>query len=114
MLRIEGERQAAAMRRGFLISLTALVGVIVVMIPAWNTFRMDFVRSGFGQYLTLLFWDSKTVLVNWQDFGLSLLESLPVISTTALLAMVFVLLFTLRLVLKYGKAFFNFSSSYNH
>lgn len=53
-------------------------GVIVVGQSFW--------QSGFYQYLRLL-WTDQSVLIAWRELGLSLLESLPVVSLVAVLAL---------------------------
>ena len=53
------------------------LGGISLFIFALRLFSTSSVTSGFIGYLSLLFSDSTTVLSNWSEFILSILESAP-------------------------------------
>lgn len=102
MFRIGMERRFISMRRKFWLSLACFVIVIFIGIPVSQAFSLDIAHSGFSDYASLIISDSSTVLGSWQDFGLSLLESLPVLSTAALLTIVLSMLIAIRSVIIYG------------
>jgi hypothetical protein len=72
-------------------------------VPTWQSFQANVQQSGFGQYLWLAYTDFQLVLAYWQDFGLSLLESMPTISLVELLSIVFVMVLSLKTLAKYGR-----------
>ncbi|PIT94033.1 hypothetical protein COU00_01050 [Candidatus Falkowbacteria bacterium CG10_big_fil_rev_8_21_14_0_10_43_11] len=102
ILRIAVEQKLLILRRRFagvaLLLLLSLAGTV----PAWQAFWSDITSSGFSQYLALLFYNLKIVAVNWQDFLLSLLETLPIISAAALLLAIMATLVALKFAVKYG------------
>lgn len=106
IVRIEAEKQIVAYRRRFTLSAILFVGAIFSLIPAWGTFRADLVSSGFGQYLQLLFSDFGTIMANWQDFGLTLLESIPIIGIAELLLSLFSVMVLLKFLLQYSTGIF--------
>ncbi|MDO8581807.1 MAG: hypothetical protein Q7S16_02940, partial [bacterium] len=95
--RIDAERMFAVKRRfaifsaGFFVSFFALL-------PVFNMMRADMVQSGFAEFFSLLFSDIGMVAVYWQNFSITLLESLPAASIAAFLATVFVFLGSLRFI----------------
>ena len=103
--RINLERATMIMRRRFVYASIVFLSATVITIPAWLAFWSDFTQSGFAQYVSLMFYDFKIVLAHWQDFGLSLLETFPIVSTTVLLSLIFAILVSLSLSLKYIKGF---------
>lgn len=113
LTRIEAEkkRRAARARLGFVMGI--FFASIISVIPVWNAFWVSIASSGFGQYLTLIFSDSKVVANNWQDFGLSLLESLPVMNVAGFLAVLLVLLLTMKFMFIYSKTVFTKLSRIN-
>jgi len=102
MRRIELEKKAQILRRYFIFTSVSFVAALILIFPAWRAFRSNIAQTGFNQYISLLFLDSKTVLANWQDYSLTLLESLPIINAILLLAAIFAILFTLKLIAKFG------------
>jgi hypothetical protein len=105
MSRIEREKNSQALRGRFILSLISLLPFLFIALPAWRSFQINIIQSGFGEYLALLFYDFKIVLANWQDFGLSLLESLPVVNMAAALTVLLGLSLTLKFVIRSGREF---------
>jgi hypothetical protein len=89
-------KQVRLVRQKLVWHTLLLVGCIVALIPGWRYFITDFSQSGMQQYLSLLFSDASLVLRYWQDFILSLAESLPIISGVVILAIIFILLDSLK------------------
>jgi hypothetical protein len=108
MLRIDKQKRCMVIRRFSLISGFLLL-ILVALVPVWRSFQFDISQSGFDQYISLLFYDFNFIITEWQNFSLSLLESLPIISTIELLSVVFVLLLVIKSEFKYGKILFNHS-----
>jgi hypothetical protein len=106
LARISAERQLRAMRRSFTMALAILAGTTASLVPIWLWFWAGVTRSGFDQFVRLAVMDYRIFLANWQDFGLSLLESLPIFSTVALLATVLVMLLAVKYAVKNNKAVF--------
>jgi hypothetical protein len=109
MRRIEYEKQAQIARRRFALALSFAPVIIIVAIPVWQSFTADMVRTGFWQYFSLAFSDFRIVMSDWKDFGLGLLESLPILSTVAFLSVVLGGLLVAKYALKYRKHSFSVS-----
>lgn len=107
MLRLDKERKLQALRQRLILVAASFLPLLAIAVPVWRSFQLDIIQSGFGEYMSLILYDFKIVLANWQDFGLILLESLPVISTVAMLTLLLGWLLALKFAVKYGKAFFN-------
>lgn len=90
--------QRRARRRRFVAGVIAAWVSALAAIPAFGYAIGEFSRSGFGQYVSLLFSDRASVLAAWQDFALLLAESVPWASLTVALASVFTLVGSLRLI----------------
>lgn len=71
-----------------ILSLTSLVALSVYFVGLLS-------QSGFIGYLSLIFSDSQSLTTLWQTLGLSLIESLPVISLVALLTVTIVFVLSL-------------------
>ena len=76
------------------IGLGAAAGVFVGI----RSVISEFMASGFGQYLALLFSDTRVVLSNWQEYGLSLAEAIPATAVATVFAAAFALLLSVRFV----------------
>lgn len=101
MARLDRERSLSALRRRLVAANIFLAACIAGAIPLFWAAVLDFSRSGFMQYLNLLLSDFKAVSVYWQDFALSLVESLPVISLAAALGMLALMGLILRIIFHY-------------
>jgi hypothetical protein len=112
MLRIDRQKRLMAIRRFSLVSAFLLI-ILAAIIPIWQSFQFNMTQSGFDQYVSLLFYDFNLIIAEWQNFGLSLLESLPIISTVELLAVAFALLLVIKSEFKYGKIIFNHQHNFN-
>ena len=95
MLRIRKEERSFAMRRA-IIFFIGVIGSLAAFIPAFSAMQADMARSGIVQFISLVFSDSGTVIAVWNDFAFSILEALPMMSIAVFLAVVFVLLGSLR------------------
>lgn len=77
-------RRLDTYRAGLVLSSAATAWV------AW-AFGGAFLNSEFLRMLSLVFSDLQTVAQNWNDFSLSLLETLPAVTLAALLVPLFIL-----------------------
>lgn len=79
--RIMQKIQTTAKRGRYIRQGLAVCGFCLSFMPLFASFaylRQDLLSSGFVQYFSLIFTDAGIVLSNWQDYMLSLAESLPV------------------------------------
>lgn len=73
----------------FSVSLISFIDFIIYTIHAFQ-------QSGFSTYLSLIFSDSKIVLNNFGGFILSLVDSLPFFAITITLAMILIILVSVK------------------
>ena len=78
MLSIAQEKRAMAMNRRVAVFSLALILSFGGLIPALKGVYSGFVNSGFTQIFSLIFSDTAIVMSLWQNFALSLLETLPI------------------------------------
>ena len=105
LARIDNGKRQAARLRVLLLSVSSLVSVFA-LITALIYLTGDFNQSGFNQYFSLLFTDSGAAITYWREISMSLLESLPIMSTAAVFATIFVLLISLKLLAQNAKEAF--------
>jgi hypothetical protein len=101
-IKIQKRKKTLIIRKLFYFGSAALFS-IAVLAYSWSWTQAEFTSSGAGALLSLLFTDSKTVLVYWQDYSMYLLETFPVYPIIASLASIMLMLVTI----KYIKAIFN-------
>ncbi len=75
--------------------IASLVSVVLFVSSTVHTVG-QFGSSGFSSYFSLIFSDAKTIMTLWKDFGLLLVESIPVLSIALFLATLSFGLFTFR------------------
>lgn len=99
MLQIRAKKKKGAtyMRIFLFGSMTLIASITFVLVS--REFYSEFSQSGFLQFISLLFSDAKVVATYWQDFLMSLAESLPVFATVGILGSVFLFLFSMRQLL---------------
>ena len=103
--RIGEERKAARIKWRLVLFSAVTVCSAVAFVPLFQMLRTGFIESGFLQFFSLLFSDFEIVAAYWQNFSLSLLETLPVFSLMVFLAVVLVFLESLKLLIKNLKIF---------
>ncbi len=100
------EKQRRSLRFRVILSGSLALIALIAFIPAWREFQTEISQSGFWQFVSLLFSDSHFVVAYWNDLLFSLLESLPIVSTMAVLGVFFIFLSSLSsLVKNIGGAF---------
>ncbi len=97
--RLKAEQRKASRIKLGIFSVLALASLAAIF-PAVNYLVSEFGKSGSSQYLSLIFSDWSTLASYWQDFALSLAESLPVLGIIAVLSSVFMLLNSIRIAIK--------------
>jgi hypothetical protein len=73
---------------------------LVLLIPAANTLALDFSKSGFYEYFSLIFSGGSGAIAYWRELGFSILESLPAMSIIFVLSLVFFLFLSIRQIFK--------------
>lgn len=106
LFRLEAEARLRAFRRRFVLAAVVFSVILGAAVLVLRSFWLDLSGSGFVQYSSLFFYDFKSVASNWQDYSLSLLESLPVFKASLSLGVMLGLLFWAKYVVDYGKGFF--------
>lgn len=106
MSRIRKEQRTSIRRRIIIFSI-GLLGSLAAFIPVFQSARNAFAEFGFIQFFSLLFSDSEIIITYWRSFVLTLLESLPVMSIVALLAIILIFLESLKLLVKNITIFLN-------
>ena len=91
MLRIGAEKKAMAIKRKIAVFSVILAVSFIGLIPATMVAYSGFTTSGFTQLFSLMFSDTAIVMSLWQNFALSLLETLPIngILLAGVLAIIF-------------------------
>jgi hypothetical protein len=103
MSAIAEERARLKAVRNLIISSLCGVGALVSSVFVWNGLVRELITSGFGQYAALIFVDFKAVLANWQDYGMSLLESFPAVNAAELIGEVIIVMILIKLAIAYAK-----------
>jgi len=96
---IHKEERFLVLRRAA-VFFAILSGSAAAFVPVIKMLLFDANQSGFLRFFSLIFSDFSTVATYWQSFSLALLQTLPVISTVALLAVLLVFLQSLKLLSK--------------
>jgi len=73
---------------------------LVGLVPTINTLAVEFSKSGFYEYLSLLFSNNGELASYWKELTFSLAESLPVTEIIYTLLLVFVLFLSIKFVTK--------------
>ncbi|MEK7649824.1 MAG: hypothetical protein AAB367_02615 [Patescibacteria group bacterium] len=58
----------------------------------------EIARTGFSEFLYLMYSDSAFVITNWQEMIFTILESLPIVGMVAILTLALTLLASLRMI----------------
>ena len=74
---------------------------VVALVPVISNLVTALKASNFGTYVSLLFSDGGMFLAFWKEIGASLIESLPVIAVAGTLALLGVLLWSIRSMVRF-------------
>jgi hypothetical protein len=94
--RAERRRAAERLILFFPLSIGSLIALYFTFRSTWAASA----ESGFFSYLSLLFSDFQVVITHWQNYSLSLLETLPAISISLSLASILLLINFIRLFVR--------------
>ena len=104
MKRIHRKQRLLIFKRLALFSI-GVIGSGAAFVPVFQMVQSGLNESGFIKFFLLLFSDLELVMANWQNFGLALLESLPVMSIVAFLALIFVFVESLKFLTQNVKTY---------
>jgi hypothetical protein len=93
--RIHREERFLVIRHIVIFSV-ALLGSSVAFVPTIKMLLIDFEKSGFLNFFSLLFSDFSIVASYWKNFALILLETLPVLSIALFLTVLIIFLQSLK------------------
>jgi len=97
MRRIQSYRFARTRARIVVYAASGMVAFAAAA-PVFVAFASAIKRSGFYEYLSIFVSDGLTTFADWKALSLSILESLPILETAAVLAVMLVLANALRMV----------------
>ncbi len=96
MARIAAEQRAVSAKRKAAFCAALFVVSAFALVVSFGALRAEFVASGFGSLVSLLFSDPGVVATIFGDFAFSLLESLPVSALFVFAALLVVFLGSLQ------------------
>ena len=80
-------------------SVLSLASISTIVIFAISITK-DFYQSGLSEYFSLLFSDGSSILSYWQTYVMSLVESLPIIPITMIVASTSIFIWSMNKVVK--------------
>lgn len=90
-------------------ALLSFLPLLALSALAWRSLQLDLESTGFTDYVSLILSDFQAVLVHWQEFVFSLLESAPVVSIASVFAVLLGWLLAIRFLVIYGSSLFSSS-----
>ena len=94
--RIKKEKRMITVRRRLVLFSGAFAISSGFIIPVFNATKNGLATSGFLEFSSLIFSDTRLIIANWQSFMFSLLESVPVMSLITLLILVLIFFKSLK------------------
>ncbi len=85
MGRIQREEKLMAAKRRIIFFSSGFVGSLIAFIPVFSSTQAEVAKTGFFRVLSLIFSDSGAVMSFFNQYLLSLLETLPVLNIILLL-----------------------------
>ena len=98
--RLHQERRLMIIKQRIIIWGITTASSVLVLIPTFRMLQANLADSGFLQFFSLLFSDSKIILSYWDTFAWSLLEALPVMSLVLFLVILGIFLKSLSVFTK--------------
>lgn len=93
---IQKEKKLMILKRRIALFSIGFVGSFVAFFPTFKTLETNIYSSGFMQFSSLIFSDFKIIITYWQNFAMTLLETLPAINLAGFLTVLFVFFISLR------------------
>lgn len=107
ILAIKREQELQHTKR-LLVSFLFLLIISVIATPvSWMMLLNEAKNSGISYFISTAVSDFGTFLILWQDFGLAILESLPILGIVVFATSIGIAIFTLRLFLYRKKLLLN-------
>jgi hypothetical protein len=104
--RIDSARRQQARLRCAALSVSSFVfGILLV--PLFQYAAQEFYTSGFYDYASLFFSDRTSIAASWQEFCMTLVESLPSAALLFLFVAIFALVWSLRRAIRQGRVAFS-------
>jgi len=97
--RIHKEERLLAFRKVIIFSIM-LTGSLVGFVPSLKMLLSDLGSSGFDSFFSLILSDFSAVVTYWQSFTMILLETLPALSLALFLAVLLILLQSIKSLTK--------------
>lgn len=97
---IKKEQRLSAVKQRLIFFSSGVVVSLVAFIPIFRSAKTALFESGFLQFLSLIVTDFGAVAASWQNFVMSLLETIPAISLAMLFTAVFIFLGSLKFLAK--------------
>jgi len=94
LVKVRLEQKKSAKRELIFVGSTA-AGSLIAIIPVFSYFIDGFIQSSFYQYFSLIFSEGTGALAFWKEIGMSLAESLPILSVTVFLTVLVVLIWSI-------------------
>lgn len=108
--RIKLEEKFVYVKSKLIFFSCGVVASLVAFILSAISTHTEIIKSGFSNFFSLIFSDFQVVMANWQSFGISLIETLPIVNVVILLvtASIFILLLkvfskSLKILVLYNK-----------
>jgi len=96
-------------RKRLLFGFAGLLVISFVAVPfSWTILINQIKTSGISYFISAAFSDFGAFLILWQDFGLAILESLPLMGMMIFAISLGVSIFTIRLFLYKKRLLFNY------
>lgn len=92
--RINYEHKIQVLKRKILANSCGLFISLIIFIPALSKLYSEIIQSGLVQFVSLIFTDFKMITLYFNDYILSIIESIPVMSFFAALFILSIALFT--------------------
>lgn len=97
--RIHREERLLVLRKVIIFSVM-LIGSLVGFVPSLKMLLSDFGSSGFINFFSLIFSDFSAVVTYWQSFTMILLETLPALGLALFLAVLLIILQSIKSLMK--------------
>jgi hypothetical protein len=69
----------------------SIIIAVIACVPVMQSFMISASQSGFTSYLSLLASDGSSIMSSWKDLAFSIIESMPIIETALILALLLVI-----------------------
>jgi len=97
--RIHKEERFLVLRKVIIFSVM-LIGSLVGFVPSLKMLLSDFGSSGFVNFFSLIFSDFSVITTYWRSFAMILLETLPALSLALFLAVLLIILQSMKSLIK--------------